>query len=94
MYQQAHFLFSLIQSFPLTLFLAVESCLTTVFIFSTFVVFISAYNLNQVRHEEQSQKRKRNQEDLGKRKKFKADRKAGAKDNTMNIEPLTIEVCG
>ncbi|XP_027316494.1 protein RRP5 homolog [Anas platyrhynchos] len=48
-------------------------------------------NLFDVRHEEQSQKRKRNQEDLGKRKKFKADRKAGAKDNTMNIEPLTIE---
>uniref|UniRef100_A0A8C3BB73 Protein RRP5 homolog n=1 Tax=Cairina moschata TaxID=8855 RepID=A0A8C3BB73_CAIMO len=33
-------------------------------------------NLFDVRHEEQSQKRKRNQEDLGKRKKFKADRKA------------------
>uniref|UniRef100_A0A8C3BA58 Protein RRP5 homolog n=1 Tax=Cairina moschata TaxID=8855 RepID=A0A8C3BA58_CAIMO len=48
-------------------------------------------NLFDVRHEEQSQKRKRNQEDLGKRKKFKADRKAGAKDNAMNIEPLTIE---
>ncbi|XP_075011064.1 protein RRP5 homolog isoform X3 [Calonectris borealis] len=48
-------------------------------------------NLFDIHHEEQSQKRKRSQRDQGKQKKFKADKTAAAKDNVVNIEPLTIE---
>ncbi|XP_069720305.1 protein RRP5 homolog [Phaenicophaeus curvirostris] len=48
-------------------------------------------NLFDVHHEEQSQKRKRNQRDQGKQKKFKTDKIAAAKDNVVNIEPLAIE---
>ncbi|XP_008947621.1 PREDICTED: protein RRP5 homolog [Merops nubicus] len=48
-------------------------------------------NLFDVHHEEQSQKRKRSQSDQGKQKKFKAGSTAAAKDNVVNIEPLTIE---
>ncbi|XP_051472658.1 protein RRP5 homolog isoform X1 [Apus apus] len=51
-------------------------------------------NLFDVHHEEQSKKRKRSQKDQGKQKKFKADKMAAAKENFVNIEPLTIEaVC-
>ncbi|XP_053927644.1 protein RRP5 homolog [Cuculus canorus] len=48
-------------------------------------------NLFDVHHEEQSQKRKRSQNDQRKQKKFKTDKTAAAKDNIVNIEPLTIE---
>ncbi|KAM6203268.1 protein RRP5 homolog [Sarcoramphus papa] len=48
-------------------------------------------NLFNVHHEEKSQKRKRSQREQGKQKKFKADKIAAAKDNVVNIEPLTIE---
>ncbi|XP_010281643.1 PREDICTED: protein RRP5 homolog isoform X2 [Phaethon lepturus] len=48
-------------------------------------------NLFDVHHEQQSQKRKRRQKDQGKQKKFKADKITTAKDNVVNIEPLTIE---
>ncbi|KAM9282065.1 protein RRP5 homolog isoform 2-T2 [Cariama cristata] len=48
-------------------------------------------NLFDVHHEEKSQKRKKSQRDQGKQKKFKADKVATAKDNVVNIEPLTIE---
>ncbi|XP_026706791.1 protein RRP5 homolog isoform X1 [Athene cunicularia] len=48
-------------------------------------------NLFDVHHEEKSQKRKRNQRDQGKQKKFKADKTLAAKDSVLNIEPLTIE---
>ncbi|KAM6306459.1 protein RRP5 homolog [Aegotheles albertisi] len=51
-------------------------------------------NLFDVHHEEQSHKRKRSQKDQGKQKKFKADKTAAAKENFVNIEPLTVEaVC-
>ncbi|XP_064320140.1 protein RRP5 homolog isoform X2 [Phalacrocorax carbo] len=48
-------------------------------------------NLFDIHHEEQSRKRKRSQRDQGKQKKVKADKMATAKDNVVNIEPLTIE---
>ncbi|KAM6265093.1 protein RRP5 homolog [Spheniscus humboldti] len=48
-------------------------------------------NLFDIHHDERSQKRKRSQRDQGKQKKFKADKIAAAKDNVVNIEPLTIE---
>ncbi|XP_051656636.1 protein RRP5 homolog isoform X1 [Manacus candei] len=48
-------------------------------------------NLFDVHHEEKSQKRKRSQKDQGKQKKFKADKTATAKDDVVNIGPLTIQ---
>lgn len=61
---------------------------------STFILFLSTYNLIQIHHEEQTQKRKRSEGDHRQQKKFKADKKAPAKDIAVSVEPLTIQVCG
>ncbi|XP_042719783.1 protein RRP5 homolog [Lagopus leucura] len=51
-------------------------------------------NLFDIHHEEQTQKRKRSEGDHRKQKKFKADKKAPAKDIAVSVEPLTIqELC-
>ncbi|XP_064000521.1 protein RRP5 homolog [Pogoniulus pusillus] len=48
-------------------------------------------NLFDVHREEQSHKRKRSQRDQGNQKKFKTDKTATAKDNVLNVEPLTVQ---
>ncbi|XP_015722403.1 protein RRP5 homolog isoform X3 [Coturnix japonica] len=51
-------------------------------------------NLFDVHHEEKTQKRKRSEVDHGKQKKFKADKKAPAKEIAVSFEPLAIqELC-